>query len=610
MTSADCLIPARPPRSRRAAYRFPAVGLTLCLLLPLATGCQGWNPRAAIARWMADTPQIDEAAENKKLDAQLVEQRASPNPRLRAAAMRGLAERRHPRAVDWLSSAATGDMDLQVRLAAIAGLGVIATPEAQAALEKLSHTSGEGLRAAAIEALGQCGPVPRVFEAANDRSRRVRLAVAGVLARYPSPEAAAAAEHLLTDRSVEIQCRVVDALAKWPIEMAGPLLLRAMEKSAYGTRKAAGAQLAARWAPAAEYQVDDPPQRQAEVLERLRPQFHQEYPPPRQVSLPVNAPYTLPPEALAQAEAAIARLSAAQVEAGPRQEALAALHTLNADLVPALTALVLQKRVSLPDLVYTEVLARRDPVFAQIELLKQAAVNDRRRAAESLVQALAGRPAGLLVQERLVSIVIHESDPLVLELTLTALSQEPGAPAMRLAATCLAHRSPEVRRRACLNLAAHPRAEDERLLLRALTDPSVPVAIAAAQGLGALGHLDDPQPLRQAAQTGPDSLRAEAIIALARMDDPAGYEGLLRLSGSGDPTLRRRAAVTMGELGDLRYATILAGLLLDRPAVRRAALDSLQQLAGRDVAADGSPPADSSEVARRWKQWADARSVH
>jgi hypothetical protein len=342
----------------------------------------------------------------------------------------------------------------------------------------------------------------------------------------------------------------------------------------------------------------------------LRPQFSQQFPPTQPTTLPPNAPHSVSPQALAQAETAVRRLDAAQLDAAERQQALEALHTLNADLVPALTALVLQKHLPLPDLVYTEVLARHDPVFAQLELLKQSAVNDRRRAAEALVQALNGRPAGWLVQERLVSIVIHEPDPLVLELTLTALSQEPGEPAMRLASACLTHRAPEVRRRACVNLAAHPRAEDERLLARALSDPSTPVALAAAQGLGVLGHLEDPRPLRHAAQAGPDSVRAEATIALARVGDPAGFEGLLRLAGSGDPTFRRRAAVTMGELSDTRYATILAGMLQDRPAVRRAALESLQQLAGRDVAADGPTAADSNEVARRWKEWADTQSVH
>jgi hypothetical protein len=50
-------------------------------------------------------------------------------------------------------------------------------------------------------------------------------------------------------------------------------------------------------------------------------------------------------------------------------------------------------------------------------------------------------------------------------------------------------------------------------------------------------------------------------------------------------------------------------MLHDRPAVQHAALESLKQIAGRDVAADGGSPADASEVARRWKHWADHQSV-
>jgi HEAT repeat protein len=588
--------------------------LLLLLLLAPSAGCQGWKAGPAISRWLTDVTQADaskadDAANAKKTEAELDSRRQSPSPRLRAAAMAEIAKQRPPKAAAWLSTAANGDIDLQVRLAAIAGLGALATPDSQAALTKLAHAPGEGIRAAAIQSLAECGPDPAVFEAAKDRSRRVRLAVAGAVARYPSPEAATAAERLLADASVEIQCRVVASVAKWPPETAGPVLFEALARSAYTTRKAAAEQLTARWAAAGEYQVDAPPERRAEVVERLRLQYVRQFPPVARAALPLAPVVAVSPETLATAEGCVQSLSTGQLDTVQRQRAIAALDAMGADLVPALTALVVEKHAVLPEVVYTELLPRRDPVFAQITLLKSPAVTERRQAAEGLAQALAKRPCGLLVAERLASILIAEPDPLVLEIMLGALAQEPGEPAMRVARSAMNHRAAEVRRRACLNLALHPRAEDEKLLARMLGDSSSAVAIAAAQGLGALGRVEDAEPLRDAARKAAEPLRSEAVIAMARLGDPAGYDGLLRLGSSGDPILRRRAALAMGELGDTRFAGPLSAMLHDRPAVQHAALESLKQIAGRDVAADGGSPADASEVARRWKHWADHQSV-
>jgi HEAT repeat protein len=587
------------------------------LALTLGSGCQGWKSGGALSRWLANPPpadaaqsQAEEEARRQKTLAELAEQRQSQKPQIRATAMTGLAKHRHPHAVEWLSAAGANDIDLQVRMAAVAGLAALATPEAQQALEDLTHGSGDAVRAAAIDALARCSSDVKVLDNAGDPSRRVRMSVAGALGRFRGPEAVAAAEKLLADRSVEVQSRTVAAVAAWPIEEAGPVWLEAMEKAGFAGRKAAAEQLVARWPRAAEYQIDDPPERRAAVLQRLREQFPRDFPPARPAVAAATAmPPSLPAEMLARAEACVRSLDAAQLDSAQRQQALAGLNELGADLQPALTALVVQRRLVLPDLVYSDVLAGKDPLFAQLELLKSPTATERRRAATALAQALAKRPPGLLVEQRLAAVLIHESDPLVWETMLGALAPEPGEPAMRLARAALRHNSPEVRRRACLNLAAHPTAEDESLLAGALSDSSSAVAIAAAQGLGALRQLRDPRPLRHAAQNAAEPLRSEAIVALARLGDPFGEEGLMRLAASGDPILRRRAALVMGELGEPRYASPLAAMLLDRPAVQTAALQSLKQIAGRDVASEGGRPSDSAELVRRWKRWADTQAV-
>lgn len=608
------------PADRRsipiAAFRAPAVRAVVLFALVLASGCQGWKPGAALSRWMADplkpntapTP-AEEAAKLEKILAEVAERRQSLKPQIRVAAMGELAEHHHPRAAEWLEAAAAHDIDPQVRLAAVVALGKLATPEAQAALEKLSHGSSEAVRAAAIDALARCSSDVKVLEAAGDPSRRVRISVAGALGRFHGPEAVSAAERLLADRSAEVQCRVVASVAGWPIATAGPIWLEAMEKAAYAARKAAAEQLVARWPASADYQVDDPPERRAAVLVQLRERFAREFPPANIAAAPTAPPPTVSPDVLSRAQAAIQSLNAVQLDPAQRQQALASLNELGPQLLPALNAMVIEKRLELPDAVYVEILPSKDPVFAQIELLKSPAVTERRHAADSLAQALAKRPPGLLVEQRLAAVLVQESDPLVWESILGALAQEPGEPAMRLARVGLRHTAPEVRRRACLNLAAHPRPEDERLLARALNDSSSAVAIAAAQGLSHLRQLEDPQPLRHAAQNAREPLRSEAIVALARLGDPLGHDGLIRLAASGDPILRRRAALAMGELGDSRYAGPLTGLLLDRPAVRHAAVESLKQIAGRDVAAEGGPATDSAELARRWKHWAQTQSI-
>ena len=84
-----------------------------------------------------------------------------------------------------------------------------------------------------------------VVEAAKDRSWQVRGVVADALARWPDRQGALLAGQLLDDSSIEVQRRVLAALTHWPLPQAGFVLLEAMDKNVYLTRKEAAEQLSA-----------------------------------------------------------------------------------------------------------------------------------------------------------------------------------------------------------------------------------------------------------------------------------------------------------------------------------------------------------------------------
>jgi len=209
-----------------------------------------------------------------------------------------------------------------------------------------------------------------------------------------------------------------------------------------------------------------------------------------------------------------------------------------------------------------------------------------------------------LAAARLAALVARETDGLVWQSALAALEHDPNGPAIELAYVGLGHAEAEVRRHACLNLAAHPDPRHVPVLAAALDDPSSPVVFAAVQALAAIGRLDDPAPLRRLIATPNELLRVEVAAALCRIGDPSGVEALRRLAYSLDPAIRRRAAIRMGELADPRFVPILVELLDDRLSVRQAALESLPQASRQSIAQpDDLSPVDINEQVRRWKRW-------
>lgn len=544
------------------------------------------------------------------LPAALADLRADNDPRVRAATMAVLGRCRHEQSQMWLA-AGTADHDLVVRVAAIAALGQLGGVEAQTVLDRLRENQPEFIRASAVSALAQLGARQQVAEGLKDKSWLVRAAVADAVGGYPDRDGAAMAQRLLEDPSAEVQRRVLVAIGRWPLELSGPVLLRGLDRPAYTTRKLALDQLTARWRPAREFSLEAPPGRRQQALERLQQRFRQEFGLPNRPAAgtvaagerrPVAA---ITPERVDEVERLVRRVGDMARPSAEREQAAQSLAGFGGDLVPALEQLLLTRQVPLPEPVYREVLPKCGAPFEALERLAADDVSERRRAADSLVVTAAQRPLGRLGAARLASLVVRQQDTLVWLAALTALESDPSESAMGLAYAGLSHPESEVRRRACLNLAAHPDPRHERALVPVLDDTSEPVVLAAVQAIGQLGRMSDATPLKKMIAVPNETVRVEVAGALARWGDPQGCEALERQAYSSDFTVRHRAAVLMGEAADARFVPTLMQMLGDsRMNVRQAALESLPKTASQNPArSDTATALDSNEQIRRWKAW-------
>ncbi|MGW8256916.1 MAG: HEAT repeat domain-containing protein, partial [Thermoguttaceae bacterium] len=268
--------------------------------------------------------------------------------RVRAAALNALAAKHHSRALEYLQSAFL-DNDLHVRKAAIEAMGTLGTKQAVAALKKLQKDPHDAIRAEAVAALARAKLEGAVLEAAGDSSWRVRQKAADALVAFSDRKAAVVAERLLNDQSVEVQQAVVRALQAWPVERSGPILLSAMSKPTFLTRKLAAEQLRAKWAPAGEFPVEGPVQRRAEVLDKLDRLFRGQF------NTIVQASFTEADINRAGGQKA-SEAQLAEVEQLLRQGKFNELKKYGPALEPALEELVLHRKQLLDEAVYHEAL--------------------------------------------------------------------------------------------------------------------------------------------------------------------------------------------------------------------------------------------------------------
>ncbi len=155
----------------------------------------------------------------KVLPIEAVDLRSDGDWRIRAAALEAVVSHRHPEAGEYLSAGLL-DSDVRVRQAAIAGLGILGTADALAALEKLRKDPNAAVRAQAVTVLAAAKVEDQVLEAAADRSWRVRQKAAEALAKFADKKAASTAQSLLDDGSSEVQLAAVRE--SWPGRSSGP----------------------------------------------------------------------------------------------------------------------------------------------------------------------------------------------------------------------------------------------------------------------------------------------------------------------------------------------------------------------------------------------------
>jgi len=522
---------------------------------------------------------------------------------VRAAALHATAKHRHGDAHSRLC-AALRDHDVQVRIAATGALGELGTAEARQTLEQLLKDPAERLRAEAVAALAGLGAKQAVLRSADDESWRVREAVARAIGTCLDQDGAAVAVKLAGDSSSRVVQAVVDSVADWPLERAGPVLLAAMGGSTYQSSKAAAEQFAARWPAAAEFPATGTTQQRRAALKKLEAEFFKRIHQPGTENPPGTVPifaqrkWDCPPKHT-QNHAELDRV-AVLVD---RQD-VRGLLDLGPPLVDALELLVFDRHRALPEVLYREVLPRFDAAFVALDHLHTSEPALRRAAVKELARAASERPLRPLAVARLYTLVESESDQVIWRNVLDVVAGDGSEPAARLAYAAIGHPSPEVRRRACEHLAAHPDPQHAEVLLPCLQDDSQSVVVAAVRALAAGGRIDDTRPLRQLLAGTNEQIRLETARALLRLDDPAGAAELERLTYSADPQIRRQVAAAMGDSADPRFTATLIHMLDDEVSVAKAALASLPKVVGKDISRnDAGPSPTTTERFHRWKRW-------
>lgn len=467
------------------------------------------------------------------------------DPRVRGEALMAVAINRHAQASDRLQGGLR-DADIHARTAAIAAVGRWRDAAARSLLLPLLHERSSIIRAAAVAALSEQGVASDVASAAGDESWRVRAAVARALPKNPSREAAELARRLLADRNLEVQEQLLLAVAAWPPAACGPILLSAVESESPRIRKLAAELLAERWPAAAHFPYTATKERRGELLQQLKAEFEQQYPPAGEVAADNGLPEI----------------------------------TANGDSAAGDEALELIARMQNED------------------------VSQRRRAAEKLAAAAARRPLAPAAVERLAATAVRENDQLVWQYVLAAVAGDNSPAAAELAYAAVGHNASEVRRLACEHLAAHPHPDHAAVLLPALDDDNVSVAKAAVAAMGRCGRKADSPRMKKLLLSQNSFLQLETAAALSRLGDADGDAALRRLAYDDDPQIRLDVARAMGRSGNRLFVADLIRLLDDRAGVRREALAALELLAPENV--PRQPGRDNETTSQRvafWKQW-------
>jgi HEAT repeat protein len=267
--------------------------------------------------------------------------------------------------------------------------------------------------------------------------------------------------------------------------------------------------------------------------------------------------------------------------------------------------LAVDRKCTLPEQVYHDLLPRHSGIYASLDRLHSEKVDQRRRAAEELVAAAGKEPLSGLAVARLCELTTDETDAAVWLSALSAVRDSGSEAAVRMARLALGQAAGAVRRRGCEQLLEHPDPAHEVFLLPLLGDSEQDVVVAAIRALGAAGQIQDIEALKRQFASANEEVQLETAIALVHFHDRSGEDAIERLSYTSDIKTRARVAQAVGALGDARLAGILIRLLDDPKAtVSHAALASLPKVVGHDLRQSGDGvTVPTVEQMARWKKW-------
>ena len=560
------------------------------------------------------TLEVWSSATESSLPAEAVALLDDARANVRIAALKAVAAHRHGAALPHVRRL-TKDHEVTVRLESIRVLGELGGQESRLALLEMLKNEPERFRIAAVNALARAGDMTTVYAVATDPSWHLRREVATALAIDSSARSREIARTLLADRSVEVRLKMVESLAKWPLEAAGPLLLEAADSDARRIQMLATNQLAQRWEAAKALATLTSPENRRELLASLQKQWTAEHvttSPATWTSKAQNsvasgnagpAEMEIPQEQLAETETLLREYLESETGERPAELRQRLMQRGPAVLV-AYEQLVLDRQQPLEDAVFHDLLAPLDQHLAAIEQLRAENVKQRRRAAETLAKLADDQPLRRLALERLATLALADSDTDVSRWLLKVIHPHDTEPAHRIAYAAVSHPSADIRRRACEYLQLHAASRHEAKLMPLLEDADISVVRAAVRALGACGSLSDVGPVKRLLMAKDTTLRVEAAVALAKVGSSSGPAALERLSFDQNEKVRQQIATAIGELGDAVYIPTLIRLLDDRSSVRRAALNALSKVAEDPFASAADADRNDPEtMAQFWRDW-------
>ncbi len=657
----------------------------LCMGMAFA-GCQQWDlatkaledrPPPAAEAFASPNPVVrkealrwwSEAVEGDTLPplpAEAMSLQRDPDPRVRGEFALALGRGVDPAAVETLL-AMLADQDLQVRLAVLDALGrVPAQPNQEDNIREVLATRlkedlgyGEKIRATAAMALARRHCWNEVAAAANDRSFRVRLALAEQLSEreYPLQTSSSAeqpaseidddseavrdnldsadaivaneaqrklAAQLIGDSHPAVQQAAVAAISAWPLAEAAPLWLSVLNHDVFQTRAAAYKRLSARWPAAKGFPFDArfAPERTLRWQElnaqweltaaQLAAAESSASPKAIQtVSHQRRVASSVPPATVDKLRRLLRSMQQPGADAADQREWKLQLANVGPDLLPALEQLHESEPHLLGEFLFREVLPEQSPAYRALDELASGSVETRRRAARSLETLVKTQPLTPLAAARLATLAEAEQDALVWHSLLQVAStpsggQRPDLPD-RFWQLALEQPHSGVRRWACELVGQLNRPQLAAALAPLAHVEDATVSRAAAKALSNLGPGATPETLESLLAANDHATRVAAAASLCKAGMHSGAAALSRLSYDSDPAIRQQVAEAIGELGDRQHLSILMRFLDDARNVQRAALLALPKVVGVDESlrapsSNGAPPTTTEQIAT-WKAW-------